>query len=571
MNKFKYTTILLAASALLGACAQDDYDFAGAGEPVEIGNVSFAGYASADTRFVEDEDYGKSILFSEGDILYLRKTYSDVVGEYQYTNGSVKSVKPLYWDSKTVFDYHIYTFAPQSFITDNHFDLTDQSTNLAYVLNTTVSVEYPNPIEDIQLRSSLAKLRIRITDGNVDVSSISEVCVKGCPGFKFTNSSITYDSTEDWIKMRRCEYKQAGLVWEACLNSNRQVRTLQMTVDGKTFEVPLDNVIQLQDGRLHTVDVTLVSGYDRWINLATLTETYVINDSGKYYFYGTGSYGVSVESGSPEVTFKDAEITTDATAISVAGGGTPTIAFEGTCRVNAGVAINVAAGTLSITNSGNVTLASTTESKGAINLTDEANLNISGGVFTLSNSSGWSGLYIGETTTPLIGPEYAQTCGDIHITDATINAPNDFIQNPVVGTAADSTCGNITIENSTISCSIQASAAIGTAHSLSSYGSRCGIITLKQCDLNITRGNYYAWVGSVVGCAATMASGGLNSASTYVQSIHIYLKPGQTKDEFLATFDDGREYNLVGCPEESKQPTCVPGGVYWYDSNGNGL
>ena len=89
--------------------------------------------------------------------------------------------------------------------------------------------------------------------------------------------------------------------------------------------------------------------------------------------------------------------------------------------------------------------------------------------------------------------------------------------------------------------------------------------------MNVTRGNNYAWVGSVVGCAATMWSGSANSASTNVQSIHIYLKPGQTKDAFLATFNDGRSNPLVGCPEESKQPTLVPGGVHWYDSNGNEL
>ena len=311
--------------------------------------------------------------------------------------------------------------------------------------------------------------------------------------------------------------------------------------------------------------ITGVGEEDRTINLATLNDTYVINDSRNYYFYGTGSHGVSVESGSPELTFMDAEITSEATAVSIAGGGNPTIAFEGTCKVNAGVAINVAAGTLSITNSGDVTLASTTKAKGAINLTDGANLNVSGGVFKLTNTPGWWNM-----VTPLIGPEYAQTCGDINIYGATINSNSGYITNPVVGTAANSTCGNITIENSTISCSIQASAAIGTAHSIN-YGSSCGIITLKQCDLNITRGNNYALLGSIVGCGATQGSGDLVSAKTYVQAIRIYLKPGQTKDAFLATFDDGRSNPLVGCPEESKQPTLVPGGVHWYDSNGNEL
>ncbi|MGM9832953.1 MAG: fimbrillin family protein, partial [Candidatus Limisoma sp.] len=308
--------------------------------------------------------------------------------------------------------------------------------------------------------------------------------------------------------------------------------------------------------------------YDTMINLASLTDTYVINDSRKYYFFGIGSYGVSVESGSPELTFNDVEIETEGNGINIEGGGSPTVVYEGSCYIGAGVAVNVAAGTLTITNSGNVTLESSSAAKGAINLTDGANLNISGGVFSLHNLSD----YFHDKTTPAIGSEFSKSCGDIRISGATIGFvySDVYYFNPIVGAAANSQCGNITIENSTISCKIKASAAIGTAHS-TAYSSSCGIITLNNCDLNITRVSWDDFVGAVVGCAATMESGGNSSADTYVQAINITLKPGQTKEDFLATIESSYPNPLVGCPEESKLSTLIPGGVHWYDSNGNEL
>lgn len=62
------------------------------------------------------------------------------------------------------------------------------------------------------------------------------------------------------------------------------------------------------------------------IDLSTLTETYLISDSGEYIFTGSGSYGIKVESGNPTIVLNNASITVgEGSAIDVASGSNATI------------------------------------------------------------------------------------------------------------------------------------------------------------------------------------------------------------------------------------------------------
>ena len=62
------------------------------------------------------------------------------------------------------------------------------------------------------------------------------------------------------------------------------------------------------------------------IDLSTLTETYLISDSGEYTFEGSGSYGIKVESGNPRIVLNNTSITVgEGSAIDVASGSNATI------------------------------------------------------------------------------------------------------------------------------------------------------------------------------------------------------------------------------------------------------
>ena len=62
------------------------------------------------------------------------------------------------------------------------------------------------------------------------------------------------------------------------------------------------------------------------IDLSSLTETYVISNSGEYIFIGSGCYGIKVASGNPTIVLNNANITVgEGSAIDVASGSNATI------------------------------------------------------------------------------------------------------------------------------------------------------------------------------------------------------------------------------------------------------
>ncbi len=176
------------------------------------------------------------------------------------------------------------------------------------------------------------------------------------------------------------------------------------------------------------------------VNLANMTETYVINDSETHYFYGSGNYGIRVESGSPTIVLSDAKISLNAggmleSAVNaidiVAANSTTTIRVEGTennITAKYGAGIFVAQGSkVEITSS---------DRSNVLRVTGKGSSSAIGGYASSFSSNGVN-------------------CGDISINKVTLYATSDFnvsvgASSTAIGGSGNASCGTIEVNDATI-------------------------------------------------------------------------------------------------------------------------
>ena len=168
-----------------------------------------------------------------------------------------------------------------------------------------------------------------------------------------------------------------------------------------------------------------------FIDLATLTEEYVINDDGTYNFFGSGSYGIKVTAGNPNIYLENAQIS-----------------------VSSGHAIDIQRGNPTIHVRGKDNKVSTDEGAG-IYVAENYTVTITGNshedAITVTGGGGGAGIGAYFDFTKSI----TNSCGNIHISNVTITAKaiSDSAIGDCgsgIGSAGSATVGSIIISNAIV-------------------------------------------------------------------------------------------------------------------------
>ena len=315
------------AAILLAACSQDELAEQGTalpgGEyPLQIGSVSITAEASEEpwTRVSEKPD-GSGSVWQPDDAITV--SLDGETATYTYDGSAWTSDAPLYWKNTQTADVTAWYPA-----TDGALDLGGQDKGLVYVLRATAdNASYDTPVS-LQFKHQLAKVRV-VTKGTVNVGSISirypDLCV--------VNEGIV-TSVGSWLDLDlyKTYYEGIGTCWEINLPAGNDIefcRVAPIENSAMMMYVQLTSPVTLEAGKVHTITITANREGTQTIDLSTLTGTHEIADNGTYYVTGTGSYGIKVTNGNPEIYLEDAQISVSSgNAIDIQG-GSPTIHVRG--------------------------------------------------------------------------------------------------------------------------------------------------------------------------------------------------------------------------------------------------
>lgn len=260
-------------------------------------------------------------------------------------------------------------------------------------------------------------------------------------------------------------------------------------------------------------------------NLSDMTSTFVIVDDATYFFYGSGRYGIKVESGSPTVILGDANINVssgNAIDITADNSGT-TIHVQGTNNVTSGngAGIYVAEGS-TVTITGN-----TRNDK-------------------LTVKAGRDAAAIGGYAT---GVNSYQNCGAININNITVEAYGGSYStcSPGIGSVGTASCQTITIDNACVD-------AFGTTFGLS----------------KATPG---------IGCGWPITGGPQSIPTIIINNSLIYTCRGNTSTDYIGWADERNSNNTCNFGTNGSATNSyiycytgdvanVPDKAFFYDANG---
>ena len=186
------------------------------------------------------------------------------------------------------------------------------------------------------------------------------------------------------------------------------------------------------------------------IDLSTLTETYLISDSGEYTFEGSGSYGIKVESGNPRIVLNNTSITVgEGSAIDVASGSNATIFVLGDNTIGtidswndvpSGGIFVAEGGTVNITSNGtdNILRAHGTHAAAIGGKYIDGSESYNAGSISISNVTVYA--YTNNFYAAAIGAAGRGSCGTINITNAVVyayGAGDRWTSAPGIGSACD--------------------------------------------------------------------------------------------------------------------------------------
>ncbi len=268
------------------------------------------------------------------------------------------------------------------------------------------------------------------------------------------------------------------------------------------------------------------------IDLSTLTETYLISDSGEYTFQGSGSYGIKVESGNPTIVLNNASITVgEGSAIDVASGSNATIFVLGDNTI------------------GTTKTESWNEPCGGIFVAEGGTVNItSNGTNNILRAHG--------TLAAAIGGKYdydnneSYNAGSINISNVTVYAYTNNFYASAIGAAGEGTCGTINITNAVIYAygagdRWTSAPGIGNAWSLLDWSDTIPIVIISDSEVHTFRYNpysdYIGYLGDESG--DTYATGSINCGDGgSVKNSTIYCYTGLT----ATTTDKTVKYGALG-------------------------
>lgn len=473
------------------------------------------------TRVSENSD-GTSSAWTNGDQIKVKIAGGSNDAETTCTlntNGQVTAYNPeLFW--KTNGTSTITAWYP----TAGTVNLANQSSGLVYVLKATATgVSYKNPVA-LSFAHQLAKVRVKLTGEKA--SAVTSVDIKGYTSCTVTDGNVS-GSGDGYISMKKNTYND-GTYWEANLVPQSVNGTGLIQLNGNNA-VDVTGISQWNAGSYHTLTLT--------VDKPTPDDLPETVTNGKYTISGTGTKNITIN-GSPTIIFQNVNLEAE-TAINITSGN-PKLVFEG-----------------------NTTLKSTGAQNGAISLSGNANVEISGnGTLKLNASHADKNDPYGA----VLGSAPNQTGGNISISGITLNIVANMRTAAIGSGSKNSSCGDIIIKDATIEIT-ECSGGAGIGTSASFYGnSSCGDIRITNSDITIEYGNFSAYHGSAIGCGSKM-----DSDDPTVKGIYITLKPGQSKDDFLANLKttSATGSDKVGQSYNGSKVGTITNGIHWYNSNGS--
>ena len=264
------------------------------------------------------------------------------------------------------------------------------------------------------------------------------------------------------------------------------------------------------------------------IDLSTLTETYLISDSGEYTFTGSGSYGIKVESGNPTIVLNNASITVgEGSAIDIASGSNATIFVLGDNTIGTTKTgyPDVPCGGIFVAEGGTV------------NITSNGTDNILRAHGTLAAAIGGKYVYADES----------YNAGSISISNVTVYAYTNNNYAAAIGAAGRGSCGTINITNAVVYAygagdRWTSAPGIGSAWDHVGWAETIPVVIISDSEVHTFRHNsgsdYIGYLGDVE--MPTNATGSINcgeGGSVKSSIIYCYTGLDATTTDKVVTYD----------------------------------
>ena len=447
------------AAILFTACTQDELVEQGNtlpdGEyPLQIGSVSITAESSEEpwTRVAENETDGMGSHWTGGERIGVRIGDNEETGIYTIKvddagNVTVEPETPVYWKNTQTADVTAWYPADRSSV-DLGFQL--QNNTMTYVLHGTGTGNHQSPVT-LKFTHQLAKVRV-VAKGTAEVRNIS---IQHVPRICYIDEGIItgQETLLNDIWMLPVDREGIGTCWEASVGPDAEIK--YFSLDG--MDCDLTSSVTTQAGALHTITITANSEGTQTIDLSTLTDTHEINDNGTYYVTGTGSYGIKVTNGNPNIYLEDAQISvSDGNAIDIQG-GSPTIHVRSENSVssadNTGIAVSGGA-TLTIEGRSTADMLTATAGNGGAGIGSPLGGTVGGNItignVTIHATGGSGNSAFGGAG---IGSSGSGNCGDVTIADAVIVANGGDYSSGIgmgYGNTSQPSIGKITITNSDV-------------------------------------------------------------------------------------------------------------------------
>ena len=458
MGKMKHIPLLLLAAVLAVGCSQDElFDPAGEEQrPLVIKATGLSVTEAGITRATVDGDWkdASSVGIMIGNEVKEYSVTPNADAPTTATLSAAQGVEPFYWENDLGIVKAWYPYSAE-------FPTTvavaaDQSDPGKFAGSDRLLAEGTPTEENNTLSFShrVAKVTINLKGESTSLDGLSDVTVVGVTGVDGDGNSVTPYQPD------AANHTYQVLLAPQTLAAGKTALTLK--VNGFDYAWVPDKDYTLVENYSYTFDLTVAANNSQitltgctisdwalgasyeenvpfpegglFINLATLTEEYVINDDETYNFFGSGSYGIKVTAGNPNIYLENAQISVSSGHAIDIQGGNPTIHVRGkdnqvTVSNGEGAGIYVAENyTVTITGNSTEDAISVTGSEGGAGIGGQwdstgalrcscGNINISNVTITAKGSI--SG--IGDCASG-IGAAGAATVGSINISNAIVYA-----------------------------------------------------------------------------------------------------------------------------------------------------
>ena len=455
MGKMKHIPLLLLAAVLAVGCSQDDiFDPAGEGQRPLVIKATGLSVTEADiTRATVDGDWkdASSVGIMIGNEVKEYSVTPNADAPTTATLSAAQGVEPFYWENDLGFVKAWYPYSAEFPTTVTV--AADQSDPGKFAGSDRLLAEGTPTEENNTLSFShrVAKVTINLKGESTSLDGLSDVTVVGVTGVDGGGNSVTPYQPDAAV------HTYQALLAPQTLAAGKTALTLK--VNGFDYAWIPDKDYKLEENYSYTFELTVaankpqitltgctISGWELgasyeenvpfpegglFIDLATLNEEYVIIDDGTYNFFGSGSYGIKVTAGNPNIYLENAQIS-----------------------VSSGHAIDIQRGNPTIHVTGKDNKVSTDDGAGiyvAENYTVTITGNSQEDAITVTGGGGGAGIGAYFDYTKSI----TNSCGNIHISNVTITAK--AISNSAIGdcgsgigSAGSATVGSIIISNAIV-------------------------------------------------------------------------------------------------------------------------